>query len=107
MATRALIRVEGFTLAALYKHWDGHPDATLRWLEPFNQDFIEHRGADPSYHFAQLIRSSAIDAAEYGLDDSKYTGWGVVSYEAKMGQVYEYLLHLDGSVTYNNIYSTP
>lgn len=101
MATRALIRVEGFTIAALYKHWDGYPNGTLEWLETFNQDFIKRRGVDPQYCFAQLIRSSARDAEEYGLDASKYTGWGVVAYEANMGQEYEYTLHSDGSVTYS------
>jgi hypothetical protein len=28
MGTRAIIKVEGFNLAALYKHWDGYPEAT-------------------------------------------------------------------------------
>ena len=103
MATRAIIKVEGFEIAALYKHWDGYPDGTLTWLKSFNQDFIRQRGVDPKYCFAQLIRSSARDAAEYGLDENKYTGWGVVAYGADMGQEYEYLLHSDGSVSYRSV----
>ena len=106
MATRALIRVEGFTTAALYKHYDGYLVGTLGWLESFNQDFIEHRGVDPSCCFAQLIRSSIRDGVEHNLDLSKYTGWRVVAYEEEVGQEYEYMLHSDGSVTYSKISSS-
>lgn len=76
MGTRTIIKVENFNVACLYKHWDGDPESTLPWLEAFNQRFTEKRGADNTYKFAQLIRSSSRDAKEFSLDDSTETGWG-------------------------------
>lgn len=104
MATRSVIKVEGFTTAQLYKHWDGYTEATLPWLEKFNQQFTEKRGDDPSYKFAQLIRSSVLMAEEFGLDESTETGWGVFEYNDDMGQEYEYTLHTDGTVTYHRLW---
>lgn len=98
MATRATIQLEGYKVVKLYKHWDGYPEATLQWLEDFNKDFVENRGDDDSYKIAQLIRSSAFDSEKYGLDDSKYTGWGVVGIDDNCGAEYQYRLMKDGSV---------
>jgi hypothetical protein len=98
MATTATIQLEGYKVAKLYKHWDGNPKATLEWLEDFNKDFVEKRGYDPEYKFAQLIRSSAFDCEEYGLDSSRYTGWGVVKFNDGYASVYQYRLMKDGSV---------
>jgi hypothetical protein len=103
MATRSVIKVEGFTTAQLYKHWDGYPDSTLPWLEKFNREFTEKRGDDKSYKFAQLIRSSVFMQEEFGLDSSTDTGWGVVGYSDNLGQEFEYLLKSDGTVTYRQI----
>lgn len=103
MATRATIIVEGFTIAKLYKHWDGYPDSTLPWLKKFNEDFTKERGFDPSYKFAQLIRSSVRDAEEFGLDSSEYTGWGVVPVDADMDQDFEYRLLNNGEVTFKSL----
>lgn len=100
MATRCTIKIEGINYAKIYKHWDGYPDATLPWLESFNEDFCEERGDDPTYKFAQLLRSSERDAKNYKLDGSHYTGWGILSYDANAGEEYEYTLHGDGSVTH-------
>jgi len=97
MSTPATIKVQGFKVAKLYKHWDGNPASTLQWLEKFNEDFALNRGDDPSYKFAQLIRSSANDAEKYHLDPSKHTGWGVLSLDEYRGQ-YEYILQTDGTV---------
>lgn len=102
MATRAIIKVEGVNNCALYKHWDGYPSGTLPWLEKFNKEFTEKRGNDPSYKMAQLLRSSVKMAEEFGLDDSDFTGWGVVGRNDDMGQEFEYLLNADGTVTYKN-----
>lgn len=102
MATPAVIKVEGFNSAKLYKHWDGYPSSTLPWLESFNQQFTTKRGNDPNYKFAQLIRSSVFMAEEFKLDDSTETGWGVIPFYDNWGQ-YEYTLHADGSVTYKPI----
>jgi hypothetical protein len=101
MATSATttIKVEGFQTAKLYKHWDGYPDATLPWLKEFNQTFTRERGDNPSYKFAQLIRSSAFDAEKYDLDSSKTTGWGVIGIDDSAGEDYEYRLMADGTVT--------
>ncbi len=76
MSTNAIIKVEGLPNVALYKHWDGNPEATLPWLQKFNKEFTEKRAFDPNYKFAQLIRSSAFDQKEFRLDGSKETGWG-------------------------------
>jgi hypothetical protein len=98
MATRATIQLEGYKVAKLYKHWDGYPEATLQWLEDFNKDFVENRGDDTEYKFAQLIRSSAFDCEKYGLDASRHTGWGVVGFNGDCGANYQYRLMKDGSV---------
>ena len=103
MATRATIKIEGINFAKLYKHFDGYPNATLKWLEDFNKDFFDNRGDDPEYKFAQLLRSSVRDSYRFDLDDSKYTGWGIVDYDAVAGENYEYTLLNDGSVTYTAI----
>ena len=100
MATRCTIKVDGVKFAKVYKHWDGYPDATLNWLESFNEEFAEQRGVDPEYKFAQLLRSSAVDAELFGLDTSRTMGWGVIQYDDDYGEMYEYTLHNDGSVTY-------
>ena len=100
MATRAAIKIEGVKFAKVYKHYDGYPSATLKWLEDFNKDFHENRGNDPEYKFAQLLRNSAIAAKEYQLDESKYTGWGVVGYSEDLSEEFEYKLMKDGTVEY-------
>jgi hypothetical protein len=103
MATRSVIKVEGLTNAQLYKHYDGYPGATLPWLEKFNTQFTQRRGEDPSYKFAQLIRSTVFMKDEFNLDESTDTGWGVVGYSDNLGQEFEYLLKSDGTVTYRQI----
>ena len=100
MATRCSIKIEGIDFAKIYKHWDGYPEAMLKWLEEFNKDFTKKRGDDPEYKFAQLLRSSSRDAEKYELDSSKYTGWGVIPYNEDYGVDYEYILHKNGNVTY-------
>ena len=100
MATRCTIKIEGVNYAKVYKHWDGYPDATLKWLEEFNNDFSKNRGEDSIYKFAQLLRSSARDADKYELDASLHTGWGVVPIDEHWGEEFEYTLHKDGEVTY-------
>lgn len=99
MATNAVIRIEGLDSIEFYKHWDGHPEATLPWLETFNEEFTEKRGIDPSCKAAQLMRSSVRDAKQFKLDDSEYTGWRI---DAKNSFFYNYLYILkeDGTVTF-------
>lgn len=103
MSTNAIIKLEGFKAAQLYKHWDGYPSATLLWLQKFNKEFTEKRGDDSSYKFAQLIRSSVSMGTEFELDDSKETGWGVLSASEKVGAHFEYRLLKDGTVTVKEI----
>ena len=106
MATRATIIVEGFDKVMVYKHWDGYPEAMTAWLMDFNQRFKEARGTQPNvghYKFAQLLRSSVIDAEKFDLYIDKYTGWGVYPINTAMNQEYEYTLHLDGDVSYIDI----
>lgn len=98
MATRAVIQVEGIDYVELYKHWDGYSEATLEWLKTFNSDFEENRSHDPEYKFAQLIRSSERDSSEFGLDTSKYIGWGVLPFNSECGATYKYILKNDGTV---------
>jgi hypothetical protein len=103
MATRCTIKIQGLTYAKVYKHWDGYPDDMLPWLTAFNTAFAKERGDDCQYKFAQLLRSSCRDASEFDLDNSIFTGWGVVGYRADMGQEYEYILKKDGTVTYKEV----
>lgn len=103
MATSATIQLEGYSVAKLYKHWDGYPSATLKWLEDFNKDFVEKRGDDSEYKFAQLIRSSAFDCEKYRLDESRHTGWGVIPFNSGAGEQYRYRLMKDGTVTFSEI----
>ena len=100
MATRCTIKIEGIDYAKIYKHWDGYPDATLKWLQDFNKDFSENRGEDANYKFAQLLRSSARDAEKYQLDASLHTGWGVIPIDENWSEEFEYTLHTEGEVTY-------
>lgn len=103
MATRAIIKIEGCYYACIYKHWDGYPDGLLAWLESFNKDFAENRGNDPQYKFAQLLRDSVRNEKDFNLDSSRYTGWGVYPLPCGAGQGYEYTLHTNGSVTYEDV----
>lgn len=96
MSTNALIKVEGFKHAELYKHWDGAPKNTLKWLQDFNAR-ISQESVSSEEKFAQLVRSSAMDCEEYNLDPSKFTGWGVVPAN-KYGFDYLYVLKKDGTV---------
>jgi hypothetical protein len=98
MSTNAVIRLEGYDFIELYKHWDGYPDATLAWLEDFNERFVANRGNDLPYKFAQLIRSSAFRAEQFDLDASSFTGWGVDK-KGSNGYDYLYILKLDGTVS--------
>ena len=102
MSTNAVIRLEGYDFVELYKHWDGYPEATLAWLENFNERFVANRGNDLPYKFAQLIRSSAFKAEEFDLDASSFTGWGV---DKKGSHCYDYLyiLKADGTVTVEKV----
>lgn len=97
MSTNAVIRVEGFKHAELYKHWDGYPKATMPWLKDFNAKVTE-ADLSPEEKFAQLIRSSASDCKKYNLDSGRHTGWGV----SPLGKSYYdflYLLKKDGTVS--------
>lgn len=101
MGTSAAIIVEGLEQVRVYKHFDGDPDSTLPWLTDFNKTFAEKRGEDESYKFAQLLRSSTRDAKKYDLDDSEYTGWGVMPNVGDCGENFTYILKLDGTVEWH------
>jgi len=98
MSTNAVIRVEGFKHAELYKHWDGYPTATMPWLKAFNERFTDAVDVFPEEKFAQLVRSSAMDVTEFNLDSSRHTGWGVTS-RGKSHYNFLYLLKKDGTVS--------
>ena len=103
MATRCTIIVEGIDLVKIYKHHDGYPEATLEWLQSFNEDFTDKRGDDAEYKFAQLLRSSDRDAEIFGLDPNQHTGWGVIPRDSDAGEEFEYVLHKDGNVSFKSI----
>lgn len=105
MATSATIKVEGIKYAKIFKYFDGNPESTLPWLQDFNERFTKERGNNVTYKFAQLLRSSAIDAEKFDLDPSPYTGWGIAEYNLECCEDYEYMLRLDGSVTYTKKHS--
>ena len=105
MATRCTIKIQGINYAKVYKHWDGYPEATLQWLQDFNNQFNKERGMDdPNYKFAQLLRSSARDADKYNLDASRVAGWGVLPFDNNSWEEYEYTLTPD-SVSVKKIIS--
>lgn len=110
MGTRAIVKLKGFDGVALYKHYDGYPEATLQWLKDFNESFVKNRGDDDEYKFAQLIRSSAFDCEKYGLDENRYTGWGVILTPSLLnpngficGSEFIYTLYKDGTVKFKQI----
>ena len=96
MATRATISVEGVDYAKVYKHFDGYPEGMIEWLTDFNNKFNEERGHDATYKFAQLLRFSSKYGKKYDIDESEYTGYGVVPIDADCGEEYEYILYKDG-----------
>jgi len=101
MATRSYIKISDLQGLKLYKHYDGDPKSTLPWLKSFNTKWAETGREDNNYKFAQLVRSSVIDAEEFNLDTSTETGWGIEYMENKYAYgCYLYTLHADGSVEY-------
>ena len=103
MSTKAtIIIIEGIEYAKIYQHWDGQPEHTLEYLIAFNEDFYENRGDGPEYKFAQFLRFTARleNVEKYKLDNSLYTGWGVIPFNQYYGQQFEYTLNKDGTVTY-------
>lgn len=105
MSTHAIIKVEGVNYTALYKHSDGYPINTLEWLKEFQANFQYHRGDDPEYRMAQLVRSSADDLMQgkYGLACSRYIGWGMVPYGVNYGEEYRYTLHRNGDISWEEV----
>ena len=77
MATRSYIKISDLQGLKLYKHYDGDPKSTLPWLKSFNTKWAETGREDNNYKFAQLVRSSVIDAEEFNLDTSTETGWAL------------------------------
>ena len=98
MATRSTIKIEGIDFVKIYKHFDGYPSAMTKWLSEFNKLFVDNRGDDPEYKIAQLLRFSSKYEDKYHLDDSEYSGWGLISFNSDAGEDYEYILKKDGSV---------
>lgn len=92
MATRCTIKIEGVKFAKIYKHWDGYPEANYVWLTEFNDRFNKERGDDPTYKFAQLLRYSSKYGEKFYLDQSEFTGWGVLKYDNECWEEYEYHL---------------
>lgn len=98
MGTHCTIKVENVNYCKLYKHYDGYQESTLPWLLDFNERFINHRGKDPEYKMAQLVRDSLGSSNKFSLDPSLYTGWGIVDFNADVDPSYEYILQEDGSI---------
>ncbi len=55
MSTRCHIRVQGNPVL-IYKHSDGYPDGVLPTLKEVTGYFLDHRGWDPDYLLAQIVR---------------------------------------------------
>lgn len=102
MSTSCTVKVEGVDFAKLYIHWDGYPDGQLEWLTNFSKDFAVNRGSDPAYKFAQLIRTTVSVNSE-GKIERTYTGYGVEEFDSSCGEEYEYTLHTDGTVTWEEM----
>ena len=103
MSTNATIKIKGVMFAKIYKHWDGYPEATQPFLEKFNKEFTENRGDDPEYKFAQLLRATKRLEKEFDLDSSDTTGWGVIPFNSRGSEEFEYMLEADGKVTVTKI----
>lgn len=106
MATRCLINVKGYKIS-LYIHYDGYPKHIIPWLFDFSTRFIENRGNDPDYFLAQLLRDSVYSGEKFGLDESKFTGYGLFAHTRGLdvGQEYMYSVDLEKStITILNVY---
>lgn len=97
MAFSSIIQVEGVDFAQVYMHNDADTNATLGWLEDFNREFTDKRGDEPEYKFAQLLRSSSFES--HDLSYSLFIGWAIKPFGVNMGQIFEYTLKKDGTVT--------
>lgn len=100
MATRAMVKIENYTLCAMYKHWGGSPENMLPFLEAFNKEFTKSRGIANENKMAQLLRATQRLGEKYKLDASIDCGYAIVSVDAHLNQEFEYLLKEDGTVTY-------
>ena len=68
----------------------------LDWLNEFNDGFNKKRGENPEYKFAQCLRFAQREGDRFDLDQSKYTGWGVIGYDEGYYADYEYTLKKEG-----------
>ncbi len=57
--------VQGAYPHFIYKHSDGYPEGVLPVLVPFAKHFKAHRGHDPSYCVAQIIRAFMLTDLEH------------------------------------------
>jgi hypothetical protein len=99
MSIRSTIKIQGIDYCKIYKHWDGEPASMRGWLTDFNAEFTQKRGIDPEYKIAQCLRFAKKNEEIYDLDKNMQTGWGIVKFDADCGEVYEYTLLHDGTVT--------
>lgn len=65
--TSTIAKVEGAHPFCVYKHSDGYPTGVLPVLVPFAENFGKHRGHDPEYCIAQIIRAFAIAEFEHAM----------------------------------------
>ena len=102
MSTSAYIQVFGSDVI-IYKHWGGYPSSTLPFLRAFHAKFLAARGCgDDAYETAQLLRATIDMEAEFKLDESRDTGWGLFAGKAEVGdEEYVYILNHNGSITVN------
>ena len=99
------IFIEGISYAKIYKHNNEFytPERMREKLEAFNQEFTEERGEEADYKFAQLIKQSNTIFKEDLKVEEKFEGWGVLQYEEFCNSSHRYILHLDGTVSYENL----
>lgn len=108
MSTRSVIRFKNDEVGTMiYKHWDGYPSATIPWLCTKIKEFTEVRKNDYSYFFAYVLKNIFNDAKEFGLDDSKFTGWGLLKHDDRaarsLGVDYVYTVDLENkTIAINN-----
>ena len=92
MSTRCQIISEGSSVY-VYKHSDGYPNSefgVLAFIVPFTNDFFKHRGHNPDYFQAQLLRHWAVQdcknnvslgglplPCEYDQRGNHFIGFGV------------------------------
>ena len=105
MSTPAVVAFAGRNgkeQAAVYKHWDGHPDTMTALFEEFfaavESQTLDTRYGDPTYLAAKFLVFLAAHYRKENGGELAFLSVGIVQPGANHGQCYDYTLicHGDG-----------